>query len=170
MQKKVHLCCLLTKVCCALNGFFFFFWCVHVHQCTDVCINPSRCWQALESEFHIRRGEMFRHWQRTLKQTAHYSTMPNLFTSPDSTWPSHDNAQTKSEWMSISLAGQILRRSEFMEGGITRAKQLSSMNAARVAGQSMSRRLWLCRKRDGELTRRLSKCLNKTKMRGRVWS
>lgn len=100
---------------------FAIFLCVH----TDVCIIPSCCWQALESEFHFKKEEMFRHWQRTLKQTAHYGTMPKLFTIPDSTWPSHDNVQTRREWVSISLAGYIHRGSEFMEEGITRAKQLS---------------------------------------------
>lgn len=37
-----------------------------------------------------------------IEQTAHDSTMPNLFTSPDSTWPSDDNVQTRRERMSIS--------------------------------------------------------------------
>lgn len=111
---------LRTKVFWTQNvlPFFPLCRCVRVYQCTDVRAILSRYWLALESEFCIKKNEeMFRHWQRTLKQTAHYSTMPKLFTRPGSTWPSHDNVQTQREWMSISLAGNIRRRSEFMGGG-----------------------------------------------------
>lgn len=71
--------------------------------------------------------------------------------------------------MSISLAGYIHRGSEFMEEGITRAKQLSkqvqheySVSSRLIDEQTT---VTVCGKGDGELTRRLSKWLNKRERR-----
>lgn len=72
--------------------------------------------------------------------------------------------------MSISVAGYICRRSELMEGGITRAKQLSkqtqreySERCRLIDEQSVTERGG----GDAELTRRLSKWLNKRGRGGR---
>lgn len=61
--EKVHLCFAhqgLPHLSIAI------FVCVCVRQCTDVCVIPSCCWQALESEFHIKKGKCFNidreHW------------------------------------------------------------------------------------------------------------
>lgn len=79
---------------------FFLVVCVDVHQCTDVFVILSCCWQALKSEFHIKS----RRWFDTDRNTEANSTMPKLFTRPDSTWPTQDNVRRRRKWMNISWA------------------------------------------------------------------
>lgn len=100
-----------TKVCRSQNVFAIF-----PHSPKRRCEHNSKLLltSTWEQKFILKKREMFRHWRRTLKQIAHPSTMPKLFTCPDSTWPCSHNVPTRG-WMSISLAGHIHRRSEFME-------------------------------------------------------
>lgn len=127
-KKKVHFCF-------AYQG-----------QCTHVCIILSCCWQALESEFHIKKGRWFdfdrENWSKQhitaqcqsslLVLTAHGHPM-TMYKQGESEWAFH--LQTR------FTEGQNSWKKESQEQSNWACR--CSMNTARVAERSMSRRLWL---------------------------
>lgn len=77
------------------------------HARASVILTRRR--RALESESHIKKkkggggegeyagGGDVSTLTANIEQTAHYSTMPKLFTRLDGAWPSHGNVQTRRE-------------------------------------------------------------------------
>lgn len=88
-----------------------------------------------------------------IEQTAHYSTMPKLFTRLDGAWPSHGNVQTRRELNEHFIGGAPFTEGQNSRGGrgkITRAQQSSKwarrVNAAAAEGLiDGARQLRLCR-------------------------
>lgn len=69
-KKKKFTYVLLTKV--YRIYLLPFCVCVRFHRCTDACVILSCCWQALESEFHIKKRRCFdidrEHWANSTSQ------------------------------------------------------------------------------------------------------
>lgn len=126
---------------------FCHFLCFRVCQCTDVCTILSCCWQALESEFYIKKGRCFdidrEHWSKqhitaqcqtsSLVLTAHGHPM-TMYKQGGSEWTFH--------WRATFTEGQNSWKEESQEQSNWASR--CRMNAAWAADWSMSRRLWLC--------------------------
>lgn len=123
------------------------FVCVHVCESTRVRIIQSCCWQALESEFRIKR-EMFRHWQEQWSKQqitaqcqssslvlAVHGHPVTMYKQEGSEWAFHGQA-TFTEGQNSGKRGESQKRSNWA----SRCR----MNAAQAAAWSMGRRLWLC--------------------------
>lgn len=85
-----------------------------------------------------------------IEQTAHYSTMPKLFTRLDGAWPSHGNVQTRRELNEHFIGG-----APFMEGQNSRQGRGKSQEPSNRASGC---REWMQQWRDWSIGARQPGC------------
>lgn len=129
-----------------------------VGLCACACVIQARCRWALESESQIKKGAgvwvcvcvvELGGWEgvglgstltANIEQTAHYSTMPKLFTRLDGAWPSHGNVQTRRELNEHFIGGAPFKEGQNSWRGRGKSQEPSNL--------ASGRREWMQRWRD----------------------